>query len=74
VVLGLAVRANTPVKVKHALKWLRDKAGGEWVQFFVSDVFTLFRERQELGPLLKELSADPDLKKMAKELRQVMMT
>ena len=45
VVLGLAKRATTPTKVKHALKWLREKAGGEWVQFFVSDVFTLFRAR-----------------------------
>lgn len=74
VVLGLATRAKTPAKVKHALKWLREKAGGEWVQLFVSDVFTLYRERQQLGPLLKELNSDTELKKMARELRDVMLS
>ena len=43
---------------------LSEKAGGEWVQLFVSDVFTLYRERQQLGPLLKELNSDPELKKI----------
>ena len=69
-----AETAKTPAKVKHALKWLREKAGGEWVQLFVSDVFTLYRERQQLGPLLKELNSDTELKKMARELRDVMLS
>lgn len=73
VCLGLAVRAKKPVDVRNALAWLKDGAGDEWIQFFIADVLTLFRKRDQVGVLLAELNKDADLKKMARNLREIVL-
>lgn len=74
VVLGLAMRAQDAAQVGRALTWLQKGASGEWIQLFLSDAMTLFRERGRIGELLGVLNSEPAFKKLAAELRDMMVS
>lgn len=70
-VLGLIIRANTPQKSVHALRWLVNVAGPEWVQFFATDLFRIMRQNGKFGELAKLISANDDLKDFARNMRDM---
>lgn len=70
-VLGLIVRASSAQKSVHALRWLVENAGAEWVQFFATDLFRMMREKGQFGELAKLIAADADLKSFASNMRDM---
>ena len=72
-VLGLAMRAFDPASAINGLKWLNTNAGDEWIQFYLSDVFAVFRENGRFGELARALGSEPDLKNLAARIRDQMV-
>ena len=70
-VLGLIIRANSVQKSVHALRWLVENAGPEWVQLFATDLFRMMREKGQFGELAKLIAADADLKSFASNMRDL---
>lgn len=73
-VLGLIVRAASADKGVHALAWLVQKAGAEWVQFFATDLFRMFRESGQFGDLARRISAHAALKDFARSMRDLIFS
>ena len=50
-VLGLAMRAESPRRAVAGFRWLADRAAPEWVQLFADDVASRMRTKGQLGVL-----------------------
>jgi len=70
-VLGLIVRCENAEQSVNSLVWLVRNAGGEWVQFFVSDLFRIMRERGQFGDFTRRVSANCELKDFARSMRDL---
>lgn len=73
-VLGLVIRSTEAQQAINALRWLVQKAGAEWVQFFATDVFRLLRERGNFGEFAKAMTADAELKEFARSMRDLIFS
>ena len=73
VTLGLIVRIQTSEQAFCSLKWVASHADAEWLQFFISNLFPLLRERNILGPLVNQISTDPDLKNITTGIRDLLL-
>ncbi len=70
-VIGLAVRANTALEGYHAFCWMVDRAGAEWVQLFVGDLWNRMRSKGQLGVLADLAVKDSRLQGYAQKLREL---
>jgi len=74
IILGLVVRATTAQKGFHALKWVADNADAEWLQFFVTSLFPMLREKGGIAPLMNLVAADAELKSITTRLRDMLLS
>ena len=72
--VGLTVRADTAEKAFDASVWLMDKAGAEWVNVYISDLFNVLRSRSggQLGKFAVLAKTDNRVQKALADLGSLM--
>lgn len=72
--VGLTVRADTAEKAFAASVWLVEKAGAEWTNLFVIDLWGVFRNKTggELNRLLTLMNSDARLSKAVADVGSMM--
>jgi len=72
--LGLVVRSKSPEQAFYSLKWVSENADAEWLQFFVTSLFPLLREKGQMGSVMQLISADDKLKSITSKIRDMVLS
>ena len=64
-VLGLALRAESPVQAVAGFRWLVDQSAPEWVQLYADDVANRMRANGHLGVLATITRTEPRFQEFA---------
>ncbi|MGI8746744.1 MAG: ATPase [Deinococcus sp.] len=59
--VGLAARAGNAAEAHHALSWIAEQAGPEWLQLYVGTLTSKFQAQGQLGQLVELMERDPRL-------------
>jgi MoxR-like ATPase len=69
--IGLTLRIQTVEEAHHAFTWIDRVATTEWVQLFIADVCRLMRSRGQVGMWATLVRQDPNLQKLAQDVREL---
>ncbi len=58
IVTSVVTHCKSPDEGLNGFKWLIDVADAEWVQLFVTDLFSVFSQNGQLQPLQKKMISD----------------
>lgn len=73
--LGLTVRATQNAdNAFNAFKWVAIKADAEWLQFFITTLFPVLRESGQMGELLRQITADTELRDVTTQIRDLLLS
>jgi len=71
-VMSLVGHSDNVDKAIHALRWLVDGAGPEWVQLYATDAFPIFRKKGLMDDIQTQIMQEASLTKFLTDYAQLM--